>query len=310
MQVKKLESMTSRTGREFQRYNFQGCRQVVGCIPWRFRRNNKSGSVHGPIMDEIEFLLISSQKSPKWMFPKGGWELDESMEEAAIRETMEEAGVLGEVGVQLGMWRFQSKSQDCSHEGYMFAFEVKEELDVWPEKDVRKRLWLPASEAREKCVHQWMKYALDVFLCQLSELQSMEEEQQAPTTTTATALFDFFVAEESTRTTTIVAQSGKEEGINCHHLLPLTHHLQIKEEKFRMPCLIDLFTAEESMIGIVTQSGLEEDINCHLLPIAHLQIKEEDCRMNCSLEFLRTEEPRIGKVTQNGEDDVGGCLVS
>lgn len=49
---------------------------------------------------------------------------------------------IGCLQVQLGMWRFQSKSQDCSHEGYMFAFEVKEELDVWPEKDVRKRLWV------------------------------------------------------------------------------------------------------------------------------------------------------------------------
>lgn len=36
----------------------------------------------------------------EWNY-QGGWELDESMEEAAIRETMEEAGVLGEVGVSI-----------------------------------------------------------------------------------------------------------------------------------------------------------------------------------------------------------------
>uniref|UniRef100_M1B5F1 Diphosphoinositol polyphosphate phosphohydrolase n=1 Tax=Solanum tuberosum TaxID=4113 RepID=M1B5F1_SOLTU len=29
------------------------------------------------------------------MFPKGGWEIDESLEEAASRETFEEAGVVG-----------------------------------------------------------------------------------------------------------------------------------------------------------------------------------------------------------------------
>ena len=32
MQIKKLVSMPSRTGRDLQRYNFEGCRQVVGCV--------------------------------------------------------------------------------------------------------------------------------------------------------------------------------------------------------------------------------------------------------------------------------------
>lgn len=33
------------------------------------------------------------------MRPQGGWESDESMEEAVSRETIEEAGVLGEIEV-------------------------------------------------------------------------------------------------------------------------------------------------------------------------------------------------------------------
>lgn len=32
---------------------------------------------------------------------QGGWEIDESLEEAASRETFEEAGVVGEVEVQV-----------------------------------------------------------------------------------------------------------------------------------------------------------------------------------------------------------------
>lgn len=35
------------------------------CIPWRYKKKGKSAGV-----GDIEFLLISSQKSPKWMFPK------------------------------------------------------------------------------------------------------------------------------------------------------------------------------------------------------------------------------------------------
>lgn len=31
------------------------------------------------------------------IFLQGGWELDESIEEAALRETLEEAGVVGDI---------------------------------------------------------------------------------------------------------------------------------------------------------------------------------------------------------------------
>ncbi|CAL0311112.1 unnamed protein product [Lupinus luteus] len=50
--------------------------------------------------DEIEVLVISSQnqKGKGMLLPKGGWELDESKKEAALRETLEEAGVRGIVG--------------------------------------------------------------------------------------------------------------------------------------------------------------------------------------------------------------------
>ncbi|MFS8016413.1 putative hydrolase [Helianthus anomalus] len=34
------------------------------------------------------------------LFPKGGWESDETMMEAALRESVEEAGVFGTVEVQ------------------------------------------------------------------------------------------------------------------------------------------------------------------------------------------------------------------
>lgn len=40
------------------------------CIPYRYRKTNQSSTVQGTQIDDLEFLLISSQKSPKWMFPK------------------------------------------------------------------------------------------------------------------------------------------------------------------------------------------------------------------------------------------------
>ncbi|CAI9780055.1 unnamed protein product [Fraxinus pennsylvanica] len=142
MQIKKLVSLPSRTGRHLQRYN-QGYRLVVGCIPYRIRKTHKSSPY------ELEVLMISSQKSSRMMFPKGGWEIDEDIELAASRETLEEAGVIGSLGDKLGEWIFKSKRQDKFHEGSMFSLLVTEELDVWPEKNVRQRKWMTVDEARE-----------------------------------------------------------------------------------------------------------------------------------------------------------------
>ncbi|XP_060168945.1 nudix hydrolase 18, mitochondrial-like [Lycium barbarum] len=172
----KTFSMSSRMGRDLQRYN-EGCRQVVGCIPYRYRDNYQSGSN----IDDLEFLLISSQKSPRLMFPKGGWEIDESLKDAALRETFEEAGVLGDVEIQdyLGTWSFKSKSQGTFHEGHMLPLLVTEELEDWPEKSARQRLWMKFDEAREICWHPWMKEALDVFASKLAK-RNKEELQTCP----------------------------------------------------------------------------------------------------------------------------------
>ncbi|CAH9116433.1 unnamed protein product [Cuscuta epithymum] len=118
MQLRKMECLPSRTGRDLQRYNVQGCRQVVGCIPYRIAKQSSIHGTRGPI-DDLEFLLVSSQKSPRMMFPKGGWEVDESLEEAAIRESFEEAGIYGEVGVS-----YSEAIEACFHPW------MKEALDV------------------------------------------------------------------------------------------------------------------------------------------------------------------------------------
>jgi 8-oxo-dGTP pyrophosphatase MutT (NUDIX family) len=59
-------------------------RLVAGCVP---------------ILRDGRVVLVGSRKANSWVgLPKGGWEIDETLEEAAIRETFEEAGVLGVLG--------------------------------------------------------------------------------------------------------------------------------------------------------------------------------------------------------------------
>jgi len=166
-----MVAMASRTGRQLQRYNTQGCRQVVGCIPYRFRKTSQSSSI-----SDLEVLLISSQKCTRLMFPKGGWELDELIEEAASRECIEEAGISGILGSKLGKWNFKSKSQSKFHEGHMFPLHVTNVLDVWPEKNLRQRVWMSVKEAREVCSHVWMIEALDKLVQRL-QIKEFDEKR-------------------------------------------------------------------------------------------------------------------------------------
>ncbi|KAJ6969956.1 hypothetical protein NC653_034501 [Populus alba x Populus x berolinensis] len=155
VQIETMVSLVSRTGRNLQRYE-KGYRLVVGCIPYRYKKSQEPTSV-----EELEVLVISAQNGQGMLFPKGGWENDESMVEAAMRETEEEAGVIGVVGDKLGPWQYKSKRSCIMHESYMFPLLVQEELDSWPESKTRKRRWVSINEAREVCHNRWMRDALE-----------------------------------------------------------------------------------------------------------------------------------------------------
>lgn len=160
-----MVELVSRTGRHLQRYDQYGHRQVVGCIPYRYKVNSQTSLGED---DKFEVLVISSQKKGNGMlFPKGGWETDENIRQAALRETEEEAGVVGILERELGKWYFKSKSRGTYNEGYMFPLLVKEQLESWPEKDARQRTWMSVKEAKEVCQHGWMNEALDVLVLRL-----------------------------------------------------------------------------------------------------------------------------------------------
>lgn len=89
----------SRQGRSHQRWETdsetnQRIRLVTGCVP---------------ILDDGRIMFVSASRKPEWILPKGGWELDESMEESAIRETFEEAGILGTLGSPLSAVLYETR---------------------------------------------------------------------------------------------------------------------------------------------------------------------------------------------------------
>ncbi|KAI4348400.1 hypothetical protein L6164_009127 [Bauhinia variegata] len=179
-----MSSAPARIGRHRQRYE-DNLRLVSGCIPYRWRKENKYEDGEGDAEDKIEVLMVSSPNRDDLVFPKGGWENDETVIEAACREALEEAGVKGiPREIPLGKWEFRSKSsQDiCSLEGgcrgYMFALEVTEELETWPEQKNRDRHWLSIREAFRLCRYEWMRRALEEFLRVMAEDRNINKEDE------------------------------------------------------------------------------------------------------------------------------------
>eukprot|EP00899_Mesostigma_viride_P019061 jgi/Mesvir1/27156/Mv20820-RA.1 len=166
-------NLVAREGREKQRYH-DGRRLVAGCIPIRVVSAN-AVDTSSPM--EIEVLLINSRNKKGLVFPKGGWENDETAEEAAMREAMEEAGVRGYVNGSLGPFDFESRRRKKGR-AHIFVLHVTEEMDAWPEMKKRSRAWYPLKEAKTLCKHSWMHEAL--MTCEAVGLFASAAYQQRP----------------------------------------------------------------------------------------------------------------------------------
>lgn len=143
----------ARQGRDNQRYAGTGERLVCGCIPY-VRGEEEAGPSGG-----CRVLVITSRGGKGWVFPKGGWELDEDVEAAAARETVEEAGVRGVLtGGLIGVFEFHSGKQERRRQAdqgrciaHMFALDVQEVSSGEPRRPCNApsgRVMLPRLQCR------------------------------------------------------------------------------------------------------------------------------------------------------------------
>ena len=114
----------------------------------------QAGAIPYAVRDgAVVVLLITSRRTGRWIFPKGG--LVDGLDEpaAAAREAWEEAGVRGRVGrTCLGLRRaYKIRGRTAVPlEIAMYPLRVEREADDWPERDQRRRCWLPVAEARRR----------------------------------------------------------------------------------------------------------------------------------------------------------------
>ncbi|WP_300576870.1 NUDIX hydrolase [Phenylobacterium sp.] len=104
----------------------------AGAVPYRLTKA-------GP-----EFLLVTSRRTGRWLFPKGGLMRGRTPWESAAQEALEEAGVEGVVSDQpLGTYTARrirgQRSETIAVTLYLL--EVTRQLDRWDEKAQRQRRW-------------------------------------------------------------------------------------------------------------------------------------------------------------------------
>lgn len=115
-----------------------GDSQQYAALPWR----------QAP---SLEILLITSRETRRWVIPKG-WPMPEkSPAESAAQEAYEEAGIRGQIEAQaIGHYGYSKRQRGGAKKRFrvdVFAMEVAEVLDLWPEAHERARHWLSPAEA-------------------------------------------------------------------------------------------------------------------------------------------------------------------
>ena len=96
---------------------------------------------------EPQVLLVTAKRNPRnWIFPKGHIEKGETPGQAAVRETREEAGVVGKLIGPAGVLEYGFLGAKARVEYYLVEFRK----EAGPPEDGRQRTWCRLDEALER----------------------------------------------------------------------------------------------------------------------------------------------------------------
>lgn len=103
-------------------------------IPYRIRKKR------------VEVALVTTSGGKGWSVPKGSVDRGEEIREAAIRETEEEAGLLGVLS-RKPVGRYLHVNGDGAYHVDVYVMRVTEELEHWLEDGRRRRRWMAVPDA-------------------------------------------------------------------------------------------------------------------------------------------------------------------
>ncbi|HEX5380213.1 MAG TPA: NUDIX hydrolase [Phenylobacterium sp.] len=125
-------------------------------LPWRRASDGR-----------VEVLLITSRETRRWVIPKG-WPIKGlTSAQSAAREAFEEAGLLGEARKKkLGFFHYDKRLRSGRVQPVrvaVYAMEVSQEAQDWPEKGQRDKLWTSTAEAAAQVDEPELKAIIAAF---------------------------------------------------------------------------------------------------------------------------------------------------
>ncbi|KAL8596659.1 hypothetical protein ACOMHN_032601 [Nucella lapillus] len=126
--------MKEKPANSVRTYDKDGLKRRAACLCFKDER-------------EEEILLVTSHRHANcWVVPGGGIEPEEEPRYAAQREAMEEAGVIGRIGHEHGVF----VNEERKNRTWVFTFHTEELLDDWEDlqRINRKRKWFTLEDAR------------------------------------------------------------------------------------------------------------------------------------------------------------------
>lgn len=114
----------------------QRIRPQVGALPYR---------LHNGV---LQFMLVTSARTARWIIPKGNIEPDLSPAESARKEAAEEAGVSGVIApVSIGSYVNNRPGDKTRVVVFPLRVETVLPEDRWPEHNLRRREWCSVPDA-------------------------------------------------------------------------------------------------------------------------------------------------------------------
>jgi 8-oxo-dGTP pyrophosphatase MutT (NUDIX family) len=131
-------------------------RYQVAALPFRTDPNG-----------QVEFLLVTSRETRRWVIPKGWPMRGKKPYRAAEREAYEEAGVVGEIEQSaLGSYGYDKRLDNGSAvpcEVTVFPLRVVNQRKRWPEMNEREARWFTPEEAAEAVAEEGLRELLIRF---------------------------------------------------------------------------------------------------------------------------------------------------
>jgi len=111
----------------------------------------QAGALPYALVDgRMAFLLVTSRRTGRWIFPKGAIEPGMTAWDSAALEAEEEAGVQGIIDVEpIGSYRASAGSDGSTLVDIdIYPMQVQIQLESWKEMDQRLRHWAILPEVR------------------------------------------------------------------------------------------------------------------------------------------------------------------